>query len=299
MYRNILSYPNQSSCDGSCFDDLCTNCEFNIVSSDDECTNALSQSALQSNSIPPVNDDDGYSTNDLESSTANSIDQSKLAINRKSSRFLDEINRRTQQISSHINSLHEQFQVICDGLNNQDQRLYQLYRQHNYCNQLLSKFEDFLLSFEEETESAIYCGNWFAQIILLKEHLNYFDSNGELLIQRLNSDMEVIFDEFIEHKNQLQISQTLTNLKLVSNELHFINSQVANGEFELDDIADYISVQVQEQRNSIAQFVEVMQAVCRSVEAQIVVNDIYEFDCFSGQHYLQDFSQTLSSIQIL
>lgn len=293
-----LQHQYLTSCDGDCFDDLCLNCRTEIMSSDNE-TEYDSTNDLRLLSSPPAKLID-YSTDDETDIEPNSVRSTVAAIQQdKFDQLNEELNRKSQQVSRHIESIHTQFQEICDGLNYQDQILVQLFRQHNHCTELLSTFEDFLVSFEEETDSFIYCGNWFAQILLLKERFNRFDRNGEILIQHLNNKMEMLYDEFNDNKRQLVANQTLSNLNQVSLELRFINTRISAAEVELDDIIDYIAVQIQEQRDLIGRFVEIMTAICRAVESTIVCNDVSEFDCFNGQHFLQEYHRTLSSIQII
>jgi len=211
----------------------------------------------------------------------------------------EEINRKSQQVSRHIVIIHEQFQEFCDILTSQDAILAQLFRQHSYCSELLSTFDDFLVSFEEKTESIIYCGNWFAQMLLLRDRFNRFDGNGQAMIRSLNGKMEQLFDEFVEHKRQLVADQSISNLHNIANEFRWINNRISSAELQLDDIVDYIAVQMQEQRNLIGTFIEIMSAICRNVESTMVCNNVMEFDCFSGQHFLQEFDNALSAIQII
>ena len=252
--------------------------------------------------------DHGYTTDEasdsaspqtyLSSSSCFSINQShKSDLLWPSS---DRINLKTQQVSEQIRVLHSRFHEFCDSLIVQDGRVAQLRRQNGHCLQLLHTFEDFLQNFEEETAATVYCGNWFAQLILLKEQLNEFDTDSEQLINRLNDKMEHLFDYFVQEKNQLlTCSQSLANLEHVAGQLEFVARQISKADLELSDIVDYVEVQVREQRNQIVQFVQVMSAIANSVEATIVCNDIAEFDCFAGQHFLVEFHTTLNHVQII
>jgi len=298
IYRTNLQHQNLNSCDGECFDDLCPKCRFEIMSSADE--NDYDSSSDLPIPLSPLSKDeyttDEVSDSDESSESEESIDEEPI---KDEVQLHEELNRKSQKVSRHIESLHQQFLAFCAMLTRQHSIVTQLKRQHNHCNELLCTFEDFLVSFEEETEQYIYCGNWFAQIMLLKERLAHFDENAFLLIQHINNKMEALFDEFIEHKNQLISDQSLVNLQNVISELRFVNNRVSSAEDELDDLIDYIAVQVQEQRNLIGAFVDVMSAIGRAVEATIVCNQITEFDCFNGQHFLQEFNRTLSCIQLI
>lgn len=260
-------------------------------------------SPLHSPAIHP-NSLDGYATDEAYESASQLTDLSppRLSVSHKPDRLSpasDRINLKTQQVSEHINALRGHFREFSDALIRQDGRFAQLRRQNGHCRQLLSTFENFLESFEE-TEATVYCGNWFAQLILLKEQLNDLDTDTELLISRLNDKMEHLFDFFVQEKSQLlNRTQTLANLEHLAEQLQFINTRISNAQIELDDINDYIEVQVREQRDQIPQFVEVMSAIVRSVEATMVCNDIANFDCFAGQHFLLEFSLTLNRIQII
>lgn len=293
--------------DCSCFDDLCNNkCKHQIVSSADE-RSATSDSLAFERASPTHSyySLDGYTTDDDSTrkltdlrEAGSSVPQSHKAI--RLFPASDQINRQTQQVSEHILALGSHFYKFSEDLGRQDSRQVQLHRQHRHCSQLLSTLEDFLQGFEQETESNVYCGNWFAQLILLKEQLNDFDDDSELLLSRLNHKMENLFDYFAQEKSQLlNCSQSLANLEHLSQQLKFVDRQISSAELELDDIRDYIEVQVREQRDQIGEFVEVMSAIVRSVEATLVCNDIAQFDCFTGQHFLAQFSQALNRIQII
>lgn len=294
---------NSSIChcsyDCSCFDDLCNQCKHQIVSSADERSVTSDSLGSYSRSYSL----DGYTTDEdsAHKPTDHRDARSSVRPGHKADCLpaaSDQINRKTQQVSEQIDALRSHFYTFRDALSHEDARQAQLRRQHLHCCELLSTLDDFLQSFE--AGSNIYCGNWFAQLILLREQLNDVDDDSELLVKRLNEKMGRLFDYYVQEKRQLlNCSQSLTNLEHVSQQLKFVDGQISAAELELDDIRDYIEVQVREQRDQVGEFVEVMGALVRSIETTLVCNDLADFDCYAGQHFLSELNQAVNRIQII
>lgn len=313
MYRPNLHHRQLVECEDNCFDDQCLNCRNEIMSSDEE----DEMSSTDVLNLPQLDFDQSYDSTDSErndnssdsdsfdnpmnsnSSDSNSSDSNSNVGN--STQEMNEVNRKSQKASRNIRTMDSRFNKICDGLKDEDKKLVQLYRQYKHCTQLLTVFEDFLISFED-TEPEFYFGNWFANIMLMKDRFKALNEhrNSEILIQSLNDRMELAYDEFTDRKKQLISHQNLSNLNRVLSELHLLQNRITSAEQELDDIVDYIAVQIQEQRNLIGNFVEVMFAICNSIQSTIAHHELQEqFNSFDRQNFLQQFLTTLSSIQII
>ena len=290
MYRQNLPHHNLRSCDGDCFDDLCSNCKDYIQSSDDE------SFFDQSTTVNPFtrNRSSSYST-DGYSSHDEAIDHEHF------DPAVAELNRLSQQVSDQTASLEKHFQRFSSALDRLHSRLFQLYRQNGHCCNLLGSFEDYLHSFQEETGSAVNCDEWFMQLNVLNAMLDDFDGDAEPHIQRLNEHMERLYDLFDRENTQLQnAAQTLENLERHSTDQRFLCNQIVKAELQLNRLNGFLEEQVQEQRQLIAEFVGVMESIVQSVQSALVSNEVGgEFDCFAGQHFLQEFKKTLNRIQII
>ena len=294
MYRSNLPHHKLESCDGNCFDDLCKDCRAYTRCSDDEslpdlfASNPFDMNSLSLNLQQPTESysSDGYSADEDTSSESDLFDP-----------FAKELERQHQLLSEQVKSIEVNFQEFNNLIDRHEQRLNQLHRQNNHCCNLLSTFEDFLQSFEEETDSAVYCGDWFMTLDLLKVQLNFDSSNTELLIQRLNGKMKGLYNFFDGEKRLL--NGTRANREQLSIQIRFVAGQIALAGFELDRLDDVLERQVQQRRDIIVQFVEVMASIVYAVQSSLVQNQIGEFDCFTGRYFLQEFNRTLNQIQII
>lgn len=296
MYRPNLPHHQLETCNGDCFDDLCKNCRDYIKSSDDESTidqpevnpfnrsfNVYRQRSDNSYST------DGYSSGD-ETSDHELFDPATF-----------ELKRIRHQLLDQTESLEESFQAFSRALNRLDTRLIQLHRQNGHCSDLRSTFEDYLQSFQEETESAVNCNEWFLQLNVLEMMLDDFDDDPDSRLQDLNDRMERLYDFFDEERDQPLNGEALTmaNLESRSNQLRFLRSQIAIAELELNRLSNRIEEQVQHQRDTIGEFVGVMSSIVQGVQSALVRNEVAEFDCFASLHFLQEFNKTLNQIQII
>ena len=302
MYRSNLPHHNLKSCDGDCFDDLCDECKFYIKSSDDEsCSGSLpcpfSASPLEVDSL----DVNPFSLKRESTANLYSTDSSSENSSSEDNDLAHyELNCKRKLVTKQAELVQKDFQVFSETLDCLDEQLVQLHRQNSHCCNLLSTFEDFLQSFEEETDSTVNCTDWFVALNLMKYLLGDFDEESEELIQRLKNKMKRLYDFYDgETKQVLNGHQTLINLTSLSTQLLFVAGQIALAENELDDVEDRLQMQVQQQRDLIDQFVEVMASIVQAVQTSLEHNQISEFDCFTGRHFLQEFDKTLNQIQII
>lgn len=210
-----------------------------------------------------------------------------------------ELNSKKQQVSDQIEAMQKTFQEFCDALNRLSDRAVQLQRQNNHCYDLLSTFEDFLMSLEDETDSAVDCRYWYLGVELLEEKLDDFDEDNELLIERLNEKMEHLYDQFNEVKQQLTSPQTIASLDRLSDQLNQVSDQIAIADLELDHLNDHFDLEVQEQRELAWLFVSMLAYIVEQVQNCLNDQQIDEFDSFTGRHFLQEFTGTLNQIQII
>ena len=220
------------------------------------------------------------------------------AADQPTDQLTDQLNRKTQQISVQVGLMEKSFGLYCDALNSLDERLVQLQRQNIHCFNLLCSFEEFLDSYE--SDSTVDCFEWFFGLELLKEELDDFDEDSNQLIQFLTDKMERLYDRFATAKNQLlNADQTLANLDQMADQLLEINEQMDTAELELDDLEDFFEVEVQEQRDHVINFVDLLDYIVHGVQASLSGEQIGDFDCLIANHFLQEFTQTLNRIQII
>ena len=288
MYRFNPPHHNLESCEGNCFDDLCRDRQAFIGWTYDESPPQPMIDPLDVNPFTANRQNFGGSTKDNSTDSSDSSDEEPTS----------ELERKSQQIANQAKRIHADFMEFSKDLNGHEERLTQLCRQNSHCCNLLSAFEDFLQSFEEE--SSVNCDDWFTVLHVMELLVDDFDEESEQLLQRLSDKMERLFDFCEQEKNQLQNGpQTPENLDHLSMQLCFVASQIELAGEELDDLDDCLQIQVQQQRDLIGQFVDVMVSIVQAVQSSLVSNQIGEFDCFTGQHFLQEFNKTLNQIQII
>ena len=302
MYRLNLPHHRLQSCNGDCFDDLYNNCKDYIQSSGDESSFDQSTMTIADPFLNPFTrnrqrSDSSYSTDGYSSDGEVSGDQQ-----RRFDPATAELKRMSQQVSDQTESLEKNFQTFSKALDRLDSRLLQLHRQNGHCCNLLSTFEDYLHSFQEETGSAVNCDEWFMQLNVLNAMLDDFDGDAEPNIQHLNDRMERLYDLFDQERDQPlnAAAQTMENLERQSDQQRFLRSQIAVAQLELNGLNHYIEEQVQQQRDLIAEFVGAIESIAQGVQCALASNETSaEFDCFPGQHFLQEFNKTLNQIQII
>ena len=293
MYRPNLPHQNLQSCDGNCFDDLCNDCKDYIKSSDDE--SSFDQSFTNQSTVNP------FALNRSANSTDGSSADEASDHERSSEPSLAELNRLCQQVSDHTRLLEKHFRKFDRALNRLNSRLLQLHRQNDHCCDLLTTLEDHLQGLQEQMQSAVNCDEWFMQLNVLKMMLDTFDDDIEPHIERLNDHMERLYDLFERENAQLtKAAQTMENLERHSTDQRFLFDQIAKAQLPLNRIDSNLEELVQEQRQVIIEFVGMMDAIVQGVLSALASDEIAaEFDCFSGQQFLQEFNKTLNKIQII
>ena len=293
MYRSNLPHHQLQSCDGDCFDDLCSNCRGYIKSSDDEGSvdqlTAVNPFANPFTRQRSANSTDGHSSHD-EASDHQRFDPS-----------LAELHRLNQQVSDQAESLEKNFRWFNRALDRLDGRLLQLHRQNDHCGDLRSSFEEFLRNFQQQTGSAVNCDEWFMQLNVLRVMLDEFDDDIEPHIGRLNDHMESLYDFFDRDNKQLtSAAQTLESLESHSTEQRFVCDQIAKARLQLNCISSNLEEEVQEQREIIIEFVGMMDSIVQGVQSALASSEFAaEFDSFAQHQFLQNFNKTLNQIQII
>ena len=282
MYRSNLPHHKLQSCNGDCFDDLCSSCRDYIKSSDDE------------SSFDQFTTVDSFANPFTRQRSANSYCSDDEAGD-------DELNRLSQLAFDRAYSLEKHFRWFNGALDRLDGRLLQLHRQNDHCSDLRSSFEEFLRNFQQQTGSVVNCDEWFMQLNVLRVMLDEFDDDIEPHIARLNDHIERLYDFFDRDNRQLtSAAQTLRSLESHSIEQRFVCDQIAKARLQLNCISSNLEEEVQEQREIIIEFVGMMDTIVQGVQSALTSNEFSaEFNSFTHQQFLHDFNKTLNQIQII
>lgn len=222
--------------------------------------------------------------------------------------FKDIISSAFDRMDECIEEIHEKFDDANSFISEQDEILDQLNKQHEYCNGLLSTFENFIISFSQIKPDDANCNQLFGYVSALKSAFQDFTVNGNFLTEKLNNKMEDQFNQFIELKNESEmLNDDPTEINEMCDQFDHLYQQLEFDEDRFNEIENYIEMEKEEQRFIISQFILAMFHFCCLMDSAVISNNLIHFNYnnaqqfgfYNNRQFLRDLAITCQNIQII